>query len=304
MNAGHIEAFLLALQAERGAAQNTLAAYARDLTDFSDWLAARQIAEAGREEIEAYLADLADQGLAATTRARRLSAIKQYHRFAFSEGWQTDDPAHNIAGPTPRRKLPDALSQDETSRLLAAAQMPADAAAPKVRLHCLIELLYSTGLRVSELITLPVASLRGDPQMVMVRGKGGRDRMVPLSPPAQTVLKDWLQVRDRDEADRVAKGARPSPFLFPSRGKTGHLTRIAVYQAIKALAVKAGIDPTRISPHAMRHGFATHLLANGADLRTIQTLLGHADISTTEIYTHILDERLKTLVLEHHPLAK
>ena len=196
MNAERIEAFLLALQAERGAAQNTLAAYARDLSDFSSWLTGRKVTDAGRREIEAYLADMADQGLAATTRARRLSAIKQYHRFAYSEGWQTDDPAHNIAGPTPRRKLPDTLSQDETSRLLAAAQVPMDAAAPKIRLHCLIELLYSTGLRVSELITLPVASMRGEPQMVMVRGKGGRDRMVPLSPPSRAVLKAWLEVRD------------------------------------------------------------------------------------------------------------
>ena len=301
-----IEAFLLALQAERGAARNTLEAYARDLSDYADWLAAagHDPAGAGRAEIEAYLADLRGRGMAASTRSRRLSALKQFHRFAFSEGWRDDDPASGIGGPARARRLPSALDEDETARLLEAAAAPADAAPGRVRLHCLVELLYATGLRVTELVGLPVAGMRGDPRMVMVRGKGGHERMVPLSGPARTALARWIAVRDAAEQASVAAGAKSSAFLFPSRGQVGHLTRIAFYQALKKLAVAAGIDPTRISPHALRHGFATHLLANGADLRTIQTLLGHADISTTEIYTHILDERLKALVLERHPLAR
>ena len=259
---------------------------------------------AARGAIEDYLGDLAERGMAASTRARRLSALKQFHRFAFTEGWRDDDPASGIGGPARARKLPTALSEEETARLLAAAEAPEGAGKGRIRLHCLVELLYATGLRVSELVGLPVAAMRGDPEMVMVRGKGGHERMVPLSAPARRTLAAWIAVRDGEEAKLVAAGGRASPFLFPSRGKDGHLTRIAFYQALKTLAVKAGIDPARISPHALRHGFATHLLANGADLRTIQTLLGHADISTTEIYTHILDERLKRLVLERHPLAQ
>lgn len=293
----------MALQAERGASDNTLAAYARDLTDYADWLAANG-GTGDRRGIEAYLADLDARGLAPSTRARRLSAIKQFYRFAFTEGWRDDDPAVGIEGPSLARRLPDTLTEDEAGRLLAAARADEGAAPGKVRLHCLTELLYATGLRVTELVTLPVTAARGDPRMIMVRGKGGRERMVPLSAPARRVLRQWLKVRDGADAAQVAAGARASPWLFPSRGKAGHLTRVAFYQAIKGLAGKAGIDPARISPHALRHGFATHLLANGADLRTIQTLLGHADISTTEIYTHVLDERLRTLVLDHHPLAQ
>lgn len=297
-----IQGFLLALQAERGAADNTLAAYARDLSDFAAWLAADGGPD-DRRRIEAYLADLAARGLAPATRARRLSALRQFYRFAFTEGWRNDDPAAGVEGPAATRRLPDALSEDETGRLLAAALAGQGAPAGKVRLYCLVELLYATGLRVTELVSLPVAALRGDPRMIMVRGKGGRERMVPLSEPARRAAAQWLEVRDTAEAAQVAAGGRASPWLFPSRGKAGHLTRIAFYQALKGLAVKAGIDPARMSPHALRHGFATHLLANGADLRTIQTLLGHADISTTEIYTHVLDERLRRLVLDHHPLA-
>ena len=298
-----IEGFLVALQAERDATDNTLAAYSRDLTDYADWLTARGGVET-RAQIEAYLIDLANRGLAPATRARRLSALRQYYRFAFTEGWRDDDPAAGIEGPSLRRRLPDVLSEDEIGRLLSAARVDAGAPAGKVRLYCLIELLYATGLRVSELVTLPVVAARGKPRMIMVRGKGGRERMVPLSQPARDALAHWLAVRDAAEAARVAAGGQAAPWLFPSRGKAGHLTRIAFYQAIKGLAVRAGIAPARISPHALRHGFATHLLANGADLRTIQTLLGHADISTTEIYTHVLDERLRTLVLDHHPLAQ
>ncbi len=325
---GRIEAFLLALQAERGAAANTLGAYSRDLSDFAEWLKFRgtAIADPGRPEIEAYLRDLTARGLAPSTRARRLSALKQFFRFQLSERWRADDPAAGISGPAQGRMLPAALTEEETSRLLAAAAVPkedmgiaSDAVSRsdqsggassqrrvlgRVRMHCLIELLYATGLRVSELVSLPVAAVRGDPEMISVRGKGGHERMVPLSAPARVALSDWLRHRDADDAVPVSADNKASPFLFPSRGKAGHLTRVAFFQALKALAARAGLDPARVSPHALRHGFATHLLANGADLRTIQTLLGHADISTTEIYTHVLDERLKSLVLEKHPLAR
>jgi integrase/recombinase XerD len=301
-----IETFLEALAAERGAAGNTLAAYARDLCDFAAWLQATgaTLDDAGRAAVEAYIEDLAGRGLSAATRARRLSAIRQFYRFAFSEGWRTDDPGAGIPGPARKRPLPRTLNVADVDRLLdgaARTQGPPDRVA---RLACIVELLYATGLRVSELVQLPRAAVRGDPRMILVRGKGGRERMVPLSRPARAALAEWCRHRDAAEADAVRRGGRASPFLFPSRGRAGHLTRVAVFQMLKELAVRAGIDPGRLSPHAMRHAFATHLLANGADLRAIQALLGHADISTTEIYTHVLDERLKALVLEKHPLAE
>ena len=304
-----IDAFLEALAAERGAAANTLAAYRRDLGDFAAWLGRNGsgLGVARRAEIEAYLGGLEAAGLSPATRARRLSAIRQLFRFLLSEGWRADDPAARIAGPRPARRLPGTLSVAEVDRLLAAARAGPGGEAKRARLACLVELLYATGLRVSELVSLPAASARGNPRMLLVSGKGGRERMVPLSAPAREALAAWLRLRDAEEAERRAKGtrrARPLPWLFPSRGKGGHLTRVAFYQALKALAAQAGLEPERISPHTLRHAFATHLLANGADLRAIQQLLGHADISTTEIYTHVLDERLKALVLEKHPLAR
>jgi len=305
-----IEPFLEALGAERGAAANTLTAYRRDLEHFTGWLhgAGGDPERAGRPEIEGYLAALEGAGLSPATRARRLSAIRQFYRFALSEGWRADDPAARIDGPRQARKLPGTLSMAEVDRLLDAAQSAtrtkAGAKAGRVRLTCLVELLYATGLRVSELVSLPAASARGNPRMLLVTGKGGRERMVPLSEPAREALAAWLALRDAAEAERRRAGGRPSPWLFPSRGKLGHLTRIGFYHALKTLALTAGLDPTRISPHTLRHAFATHLLANGADLRVIQQLLGHVDVSTTEIYTHVLDERLKALVLENHPLAR
>ena len=300
-----IAPFLEAIEAERGASANTLAAYGRDLGDFAAWLGALggDPLTAGRAEIEAYLTHLADQGMAEATRARRLSSIRQFYRFAYGEGWREDDPGAGLSGPCRKRTLPRTLSEAETGRLLDAAAVAAGDGPRGLRMYCLVEMLYASGLRVSELVSLPVAAVRGDPRMVLVRGKGGRERMVPLSPPSRAALADWLVMRDETEAASVAEGRAASPYLFPSRGKAGHLTRVAFYQALKDLAVRAGLDPSGISPHAVRHAFATHLLANGADLRSIQTLLGHADISTTEIYTHVLDERLKTLVFEKHPLA-
>ncbi len=291
--------FLEAMQAEQDAAANTLQAYARDLQDFLGFLMRRSVATeaATRGDIEAYLIELEAAGLAESTRARRLSAIRQLYRFAFLEGWRQDDPAGLISGPKKRRSLPKTLSEDDVDALLDAARRIGKTDADRVRNTCLMELLYATGLRVSELVGLPVAATRGDPRMILVRGKGGKERMVPLSGDARDALADWLAVRDGVEA--TAK----SPFLFPSRGKKGHLTREAFFLLVKELAVAAGLDPKGISPHVLRHAFATHLLAHGADLRSIQALLGHADVATTEIYTHVLEERLKELVFEHHPLA-
>ncbi|MDU8913019.1 site-specific tyrosine recombinase XerD [Aestuariicoccus sp. MJ-SS9] len=304
--ANWISAFLEAQVAERGAAQNTLAAYARDLADFTDWLAARggDPASADRSDVEGYLVHCDAQGLAKSTRARRLSAIKQLYRFAFEEGLREDNPAVQISGPGRDKRLPKTLSVEEVDRLLDAAAQHGRNASEKLRNGCLMQLLYATGMRVSELVGLPLAAAKGDPRMLLIRGKGGKERMVPLSPPARAALRDWLVARDQAETLAQSRGKPPSPHLFPSRGKAGHLTRHAFYMLVKDLAVKAGISPDKVTPHTMRHAFATHLLANGADLRAIQTFLGHADVATTEIYTHVLEERLKELVLDHHPMAR
>lgn len=303
---GWISAFLEGLQAERGASENTISAYLRDLEDFRCWLSAHGTdpTVADRTHIEAYLKDLAESGLSDSTRARRLSAIRQFYRFTFAEGWRCDDPGAGLSGPRKARKLPGTLSQADVERLLSEAEASHGGPAKTARRRCLIEMLYATGMRVTELVSLPVNVVRGDPRMILIRGKGGRERMVPLSPPAVDALAEWLDIRDRSEADCKADGGTASPFLFPSRGKSGHLTRVSFYLDLKATAARAGLDPALISPHTVRHAFATHLLHNGADLRVIQTLLGHADVSTTEIYTHVLDSRLKQLVLEKHPLAK
>ena len=299
-----IELFLDAQQAERGAAANTVSSYRRDLEHFSAWLAANgsDLADADRAAVEGYVSSLTDAGFAQATRSRRLSSIRQFYSFAYAEGWRNDNPAAGIQGPRQAKSLPKTLNEAEISSLLDAVARPGGAKA--VRMRCMVELLYATGLRVSELVSLPVSAVRGDPRMILVRGKGGRERMVPLSDAARDALSSWLAIRDRAEDDLRQKGGFPSPFLFPSRGKAGHLSRNAFFLALKDLAVEAGLDPVNVSPHTLRHAFATHLLAHGADLRSIQTLLGHADISTTEIYTHVLDERLKALVLENHPLAQ
>lgn len=308
-DAHRISSFLEAMRAERGAAENTIQAYARDLLDYSRFLKTRNadLDTAGRAEIEGYLAGLDDQGLAAATRARRLSSLRQLHRFLYEENLRPDDPAQRMSGPRRGRKLPNTLTEAQVDALLEAARAPVGDArnggGPDVRLICLMEVLYATGMRVSELVSLPVGAVRGDPRMVLVKGKGGRERMSPLSAPARDALIDWLKVRDAVEDEKRLAGGAVSPFLFPARGKAGHLSRIRFYQIIKDLSVKAGLDPAKVSPHTMRHAFATHLLANGADLRSIQQLLGHADVSTTEIYTHVQEERLKQLVFEKHPLA-
>jgi integrase/recombinase XerD len=301
-----ISAFLEAQAAELGAARNTLLAYGRDLQDFDAWQvrAGLNFGDITRKDVEEYLIHCAAQGLSKSTRARRLSAIKQLFRFAFEEGWRSDNPAIQISGPGRDQRLPKTLSEAEVDLLLSAARHTGRSQHDRTRNTCLLEVLYATGMRVTELVSLPVSSARGDPRLLLIMGKGGKERLVPLSPPARTALAGWLKVRDAQEAAAKAKGKEPSRRLFPSRGASGHLTRHRFYLLIKELAVKGGVSPDKVTPHTLRHAFATHLLANGADLRSIQTLLGHADVATTEIYTHVLQSRLSELVLEHHPLAK
>jgi integrase/recombinase XerD len=304
--------FLDMLAAERGAGPNTLEAYGRDLDDLAAHLAAAKItiANATTADLRAYLGTLAARGFKASSVARRLSAVRQLYRFLYAEGHRRDDPAAVIEGPKRGRVLPKVLSIAEVDRLLAAAHAgAADAARPEaeqlraLRLACLLEVLYATGLRVSELIALPASAARRDERMLVVRGKGGKERLVPLNQAARTAMRAYL---DRLAKDDEAERERPAPskWLFPSFGESGHLTRQHVAREIKGLVAGAGIAPARVSPHVLRHAFASHLLQNGADLRVVQTLLGHADISTTQIYTHVLDERLKSLVRDLHPLGE
>lgn len=301
-----ISLFLDAQAAEIGAARNTLLAYGRDLKDVVAWLEHRNLnfGEANREHVEQYLISCDAQGLSQSTRARRLSAIKQIYRFAFEEGWRADNPAIQIKGPGRSKRLPKTLDVAEVDRLLDAARVTGRNQRDRLRNTCLLELLYATGMRVSELVSLPVASARGNPQMLLVLGKGSKERLVPLSTPARATLAAWISQRDDIEERDQAKGKPTSRFLFPSRGKAGHLTRHRFYLLVKELAVAGGVSPDKVTPHTLRHAFATHLLANGADLRAIQAMLGHADIATTEIYTHVLQTQLEALVHEHHPLAQ
>jgi integrase/recombinase XerD len=300
-----ISTFIEAQAAELGAAQNTLLAYGRDLKDFATWATrqGRSFDTVKQADIETYLVFCDDQGLAKSTRARRLSSIKQMYRFAFEEGWRAENPAIQISGPGQDKRLPKTLDIAEVDRLLEAARASGRNDADAARNTCLMELLYATGMRVTELVGLPVSAARGDPRMLLILGKGGKERIVPLSPPARAALADWLKTRDAAEDVARAKGKPASRFLFPSRGAAGHLTRHRFYLMIKEFAVAGGVNPDKVTPHTLRHAFATHLLAGGADLRSIQALLGHADVATTEIYTHVLDARLTELVLDHHPLA-
>jgi integrase/recombinase XerD len=301
-----ISAFLDAAQAERDAATNTRLGYGRDLIDFARWLARRGDAldSADRAAVEAYLTACAAEGLSPATRARRLSAIRQFYRFAVEEGWRADHPALRIGGPARARRLPDTLTEAEVTAMLEAAPRTGRTPADRLRNRALLELAYATGMRVTELVSLPVAAVRGDPAMILVRGKGGKERLVPLSRAAKAAVQSWLAHRDAGEAAARAQGRPTSRFLFPGRGAAGHVTRQQAHATVKDIAIAAALDPARVTPHTLRHAFATHLLAHGADLRVIQTLLGHADLSTTEIYTHVLDAHLKSLVLDHHPLAR
>ncbi|HEY0212776.1 MAG TPA: site-specific tyrosine recombinase XerD [Paenirhodobacter sp.] len=302
-----LQTFLQAQAAEAGAARNTILGYGRDLTAFLDFVAGRglRLETLERADIEAWLIRCEAEGLAKSTRARRLSSVRQLFRFAYDEGWRADNPSLRITGPGKAQRLPKTLSIDEVEALLDCARDQGRTATDQIRNRCLMELLYATGMRVTELVSLPVAAARGDPAMLLIRGKGSKERMVPLSPPARIALLDWLVARDaQEEQARLSHKAAPSRFLFPGSGREGHLTRQGFFVMLKDIAVAAGISPARVTPHVLRHAFATHLLQGGADLRVIQTLLGHADLSSTEIYTHVLDERLRQLVLEKHPLAK
>jgi integrase/recombinase XerD len=299
-----IELFLDMLAAERGASANTLDAYRRDLADFSaDVTATKQtIAAADSDALRAYLGRLSKRQLAPASVARRLSAIRQLYRFLYSEGHRGDDPAAAIEGPKRGRSLPKVLSIKQVDGLLAEAKAAMQSEAKSERLRaarmaCLLEVLYATGLRVSELVSLPDSAARRDQRMLVIRGKGGRERLVPLNDAARQTMKDYLALREEAKADK-------SKWLFPSFGESGHLTRQHFARELKALAAAAGLRASQVSPHVLRHAFASHLLQNGADLRVVQTLLGHADISTTQIYTHVLEERLKSLVRDLHPLAE
>ncbi|MCW3475896.1 tyrosine recombinase [Limobrevibacterium gyesilva] len=288
----HVEAFLEMLAAERGAARNTLMAYESDLADFAAFLAARGHAVPGADApvLRAYLASLTDAGFAARTAARKLSALRQFHRFLVREGVRQDDPTQLLDSPRLPRALPAYLTEQEVDALLAAAAARPPAQALLMR--AALEILYATGLRVSELLALPRTALAGDAQVLMVRGKGGKERIVPLSDAAKDAA-----------AALVADRKTPGKWLFSGKGGVHAITRQGFALMLKQVALAAGIDPGRVSPHVLRHSFASHMLAHGADLRSLQLLLGHADIATTQIYTHVLAERLQRLVQAHHPLA-
>lgn len=302
--AGGVEAFLDMLAAERGAAANTLDAYRRDLSDYQDFLVGigKALRTATTDDIKAYLRGLKSRGFAASSSARRLSAIRQLHRFLYAEGTRGDDPAAILEGPRRPPALPKILSVEEVEQLLAAAHMTIADAPEKsptrlaaARIACLLELLYATGLRVSELVGLPKTAAKRAEPLILVRGKGGRERLVPISEPARraiTVFRGLLE----------AAGQANGPWLFPAESQSGHLSRQVFARDLKTVAARAGIGAARVSPHVLRHAFASHLLQNGADLRVVQELLGHADISTTQIYTHVLDARMKAMVRDLHPL--
>ena len=296
-----IGAFLEMMSAERGAAKNTIDAYRRDLSDYAGFIAGRQLTllDVQRETVNAYLDRLRLDGLSASSAARRLSAIRQFHRFLCADGMRSDDPTRIVASPKSRRALPKVLSIAEVDRLLVQAEAEANNAeatpekqAGSLRLYVLLELLYATGMRVSELVSLRRSAVMRDTSYLTVKGKGNKERIVPLNDRARDAIKTYVATLE------------PGTFLFPAGGAEGFLSRQVFARDLKDLAGRAGIGAARVAPHVLRHAFASHLLAGGADLRVVQMLLGHADISTTQIYTHVLDEKLRTLVETHHPLAK
>ncbi|MGH1420839.1 MAG: tyrosine recombinase [Hyphomonas sp.] len=300
-DSARIEAFLEMMSAERGAAENTLEAYLRDLSDASQFCGG-SLANARPADLSNFLADLSARGLAASTQSRKLSALRRFFRFLFQEGDRKDDPTAQLDSPKATRDVPDVLSREEMARLL-------DVCAEDLRLTCLLELLYGAGLRVSELVSLTIGNLprrkgkRWVTQDIIIRGKGGKDRLCPLGGPALRALSDWLAVREGSLPEGSLARGRAEAFVFPSRGKSGHLTRRRLGQVLDELAMEANIAPARVHPHALRHAYATHLLQGGADLRSVQTLLGHADISTTQIYTHVITDELAELLETAHPLA-
>ncbi|KQY96430.1 site-specific tyrosine recombinase XerD [Brevundimonas sp. Root1423] len=297
MSTPQIEAFLEMMAVERDASPHTLSAYGRDLADAEAGVEGglMQGDEAG---VEAWYAGLARQGLSSATQARRRSAVRQFYRFALGEGWRTDDPSRRLDAPKQGRSLPKTLSGDEIGRLLTAASAHDGAAG--LRMVALVELAYASGLRVSELLGLRLEAVLRDPAWLIVRGKGGKERLAPLNASAREAVKAWLVARDAARPEK----APDSPWLFPSSSAKGHLTPRRFAQLLDQAAIDAGIDPARVSPHVLRHAFATHLLDGGADLRVVQTLLGHADIATTQIYTHVATDRLAQVVKSKHPLAR
>jgi integrase/recombinase XerD len=301
-SAARIEAFLEMMSVERGAADNTLASYRRDLEDASAAIKGG-LANAASADLRAYLGGMAAQGFAPSSQARKLSTLRQFFKFLYAENLRPDDPTGTLDSPRKDRPLPKTMAEDETGRLLDRAALEAAEAAKDgdviaaKRMHALVEVLYATGLRVSELVSLPVTVALRDDRFFIVRGKGNKERMVPLSPKAREAMRGWLAARNADPR------LKDSPYLFPSHAESGHLPRQVFARDLKGLAARAGISSVKVSPHVLRHAFASHLLQNGADLRAVQQLLGHADISTTQIYTHVLEERLVRLVNDHHPLA-
>jgi integrase/recombinase XerD len=300
VSTGWVEAFLEMMSAERAAAANTLTAYRRDLEDLTGFLGrrGRTVGDASAEDVEAWFADLGARGLSPATAARRRAAARQFYRFVLGEGWRPDDPSRRVDAPRRGRSLPRVLSREEMDRLIAAAA--ARDGAQGLRLGCMVELAYASGLRISELTALPLAALARDPAYLIVRGKGGKERLAPLNDAARAAIRAYLEVRARF----LPAGSKASPWLFPSRGRTGRLTPRRFAQMLDEAAADAGIDPAKVSPHVLRHAFATHLLEGGADLRVVQTLLGHADIATTQIYTHVTSDRLRETVETRHPLAR
>ena len=307
-----INLFLDMLAAEQGAGPNTLDAYRRDLMDFSEFLArfGQSFADAETQALRDYLADLDTRGFKSSSVARRLSAMRHLFRFLLNERIRSDDPAAILSGPKRGRGLPKVLSISDVDRLLTRAKTLAEAPEASalqrlraLRLYCLMEVLYATGLRVSELVALPRSAARRDARMIVVRGKGDKERLVPLNEVSRQAMADYLAATEAQKSEKK-KNASASKWLFPSFGESGHLTRQHFARDLKELAATAGLSPRLVSPHVLRHAFASHLLHNGADLRIVQTLLGHTDISTTQIYTHVVEERLKSLVRDLHPLAE
>jgi len=301
MTEGWVDAFLEMMAVERSAARNTLIAYEKDLTDADQFLSAHgaRLASAAAPDVEAYFESLGERGVSPATAARRRSALRQFYRFAAGEGWRTDDPSRRVEAPRAGRPLPKVLSRDEVDRIIAAAS--GRDGAQGLRLGCLIELAYASGLRISELTSLTLAVVARDPAYLIVKGKGGKERLAPLNDRARAAVKLYLA---QGRPSFLPAADKANPWLFPSNGKDRRLTPRRVGQLLDQAAIDAGIDPARVSPHVLRHAFATHLLEGGADLRVVQTLLGHSDIATTQIYTHVAGDRLRAVVEEKHPLAK